>query len=126
MIPYKHNIGNFVIISIYLFSIGIMSYTTYLLHAYYVHNTITNYTPFVLWVMFYSGLFIFCLSTFVFRWLFGFMVFWVGTLIQGFYQSIVYLNFTKFGFTMEYYYMQPLTAFVGFCMIAIYMISLRK
>jgi len=126
MISYKHNIGNFVIITIYLFSIGIMGYTTYLLHAYYTYNTITNYTPFVLWAMFYNGLFIFCLSTFVFRWLYCCIFFWVGIFIQGIYQGISYNNFTKFGFAMEYYYMPPVTAFVGFSMFVIWLISLRK
>lgn len=120
----KLSYAYFTISIIQLFSIGILCYTTNSIGSYYIHNYITE-NIFMDWVVFYTGLIIFCITLFVMnnlkmKRIFMISMAIVAVLLSSTYVAITIVNFKIFDFNMEYYYMPPITSVIGLCMCIVW------
>jgi hypothetical protein len=116
------------IISISLFSISILCYSTNLIGAYYIHNDITE-EIFMLWLIFYCGLLIFYITLFFMKKLkmnhaYVFLMIIIAVFISITYLAMAVVNFKNFDFNMEYYYLLPFTSILGFCMCIVWSFTL--
>jgi hypothetical protein len=92
---------------------------------FYTQN-IHNNDIFMVWVLFYSGLLVFCLSLFFIKKLeficiYAILTFIVGILISALYIGTTVANFKRNGVIMEYYYLPPVTIVAGTSMLFVCM-----
>lgn len=112
-----------------LFSIGVMTYSTYMIAQYYLYNVDNNI--FIAWILFYSGFSSFCLSLYFmkgteFDCIYAILIFVVGMSISGTYIVMFFKTGQQFGFAPGYYYLLPFTAVVGFSLVIVFVYTYIK
>lgn len=117
-----------------LFSIGVMTYSTYMIAQYYLYNVDNNI--FIAWILFYSGFSSFCLSLYFmkraefycieFDCIYAILIFFVGISIAGTYIIMFFKTGQQFGFAPGYYYLLPFTAVVGFSLVIVFVYTYIK